>query len=245
MLFSFFLHTSFYSSSLLNLLINSRIKKNYKCPCGKSYKTPNKLKSHSLMAHSTGSASDLSLNSSSSSGSSLNSSTQHHSPNTDNHHHHNVTSSAAAAITTLKNSMNVTIKSSKISSHHSGSSSSSSSSSSKSNNTNKNAHGTSPVENHSGEKSKNDGKMPKLAKYDGLGILTPATSPKQQLQQQQQQLLLLSDNQQQLFSNGCSSTSSSTENLQNIPLTPVSPAPSPSPSSSSATSYQHKKGDES
>lgn len=106
-------------------------------------------------------------------------------------------------------------------------------------------HGTSPVENHSGEKSKNDGKMPKLAKYDGLGILTPATSPKQQLQQQQQQLLLLSDNQQQLFSNGCSSTSSSTENLQNIPLTPVSPAPSPSPSSSSATSYQHKKGDES
>lgn len=47
-----------------------------------------------------------------------------------------------------------------------------------------------------------------MSKYDNLGILTPATSPKlQQLQQQQ-----LSDNQ--------------SGTVENLPLTPVSPVSS-------------------
>lgn len=72
--------------------------------------------------------------------------------------------------------------------------------------------------------------------YDGLGILTPATSPKNQAQQQQQQSTEMLNG----SSNGTSLLSGSVENLS-IPLTPVSPAPSPS---SSSSSYQQmKKGD--
>jgi hypothetical protein len=48
--------------------------------------------------------------------------------------------------------------------------------------------------------------------YDGLGILTPATSPKNQQQQQQQALMADSGH----LLNG------SSNNVENIPLTPVS-----------------------
>jgi hypothetical protein len=77
--------------------------------------------------------------------------------------------------------------------------------------------------------------------YDGLGILTPATSPKNQAQQLQQQQ---STNEMLNGSSNGSLLSGSAENLQSIPLTPVSPAPSPSSSTTSTTSYQQlKKGD--
>jgi hypothetical protein len=85
------------------------------------------------------------------------------------------------------------------------------------------------------KESGKDGKIPKLTPmkgYDGLGILTPATSPKNQQQQQQQ---LLADSGHVL--NGSSSSSV----VENIPLTPVSPASSPSSSTTSNTSYQQLK----
>lgn len=165
----------------------SRIRKAFKCHCGKSYKTSQKLKNHTLLVHSAGSTSDLSL--SSSSMSSLNSTQQL-----------SDSASPPLAITSLKNSINlVTIKSSKA--------------------------------NGKNESSK----IPKLTPmkgYDGLGILTPATSPKNQAQQQQQQ-------QSTEMLNG-SLLNGSAENL----LTPVSPAPSPSSSTTSTTSYQQiKKGE--
>lgn len=124
------------------------------------------------------------------------------------------TASPPLAITSLKNSINlVTIKSSKMSNGVAGSS-------------------KVLKENGKGESSK----IPKLTPmkgYDGLGILTPATSPKNQAQQLQQQQS--TDNGQML------SLSGSAENLHSIPLTPVSPAPSPSSSTTSTTSYQQMK----
>lgn len=66
--------------------------------------------------------------------------------------------------------------------------------------------------------------------YDGLGILTPATSPKNQQQQQQ----LISDSHGNVLNGSIS-------NVDNIPLTPVSPAASPSSSTTSNTSYQQLK----
>lgn len=180
----------------------SRIRKAFKCHCGKSYKTSQKLKNHTLLIHSAGSTSDLSL---SSSMSSLNSTQQL-----------SDSASPPLAITSLKNSINlVTIKSSKGSNGIASSSKS----------------------------GKGDGnKIPKLTPmkgYDALGILTPATSPKNQAQLQQQQ----SSDMLNGSTNG-SLLSNSSENLQSIPLTPVSPAPSPSSSTTSTTSYQHlKKGD--
>jgi hypothetical protein len=77
--------------------------------------------------------------------------------------------------------------------------------------------------------------------YDGLGILTPATSPKNQAQQQQQQHT--TDGHVLNGSSNGSLLTSSAENLQSIPLTPVSPAPSPSSSTTSTTSFQLKKGE--
>lgn len=97
-------------------------------------------------------------------------------------------------------------------------------------------------ENGKGESSK----IPKLTPmkgYDGLGILTPATSPKNQVQQQQQQQTTENGHMLNGSSNG-SLLSGSAENLQSIPLTPVSPAPSPSSSTTSTASYQQiKKND--
>lgn len=189
-----------------NGLIYSRIRKAFKCHCGKSYKTSQKLKNHTILVHSTGSTSDLSL--SSSSMSSLNSSQQL-----------SDSASPPLAITSLKNSINlVTIKSSKS-----------------------NGAGSSKTkDNGKGESNK----IPKFSikGYDGLGILTPATSPKNLAQQQQQQV---TENGQVLLStNNGSLISSNSENIQSIPLTPVSPAPSPSSSTTSTASYQHlKKGD--
>lgn len=190
----------------------SRIRKAFKCHCGKSYKTSQKLKNHTLLVHSAGSTSDLSL--SSSSMSSLNSTQQL-----------SDTASPPLAITSLKNSINlVTIKSSKA---------------------NNGGAGSSKVlkENGKGESSK----IPKLSPmkgYDGLGILTPATSPKNQAQQQLQQQQSTENSQMLNGSSNGSLLSSSAENLHSIPLTPVSPAPSPSSSTTSTTSYQQiKKND--
>lgn len=84
-------------------------------------------------------------------------------------------------------------------------------------------------------KDGNGNKIPKLTPmkgYDGLGILTPATSPKNQQQQQQQQLI--SDSHGNVLNGSIS-------NVDNIPLTPVSPAASPSSSTTSNTSYQQLK----
>lgn len=188
----------------------NRIRKAFKCHCGKSYKTSQKLKNHTLLVHSAGS--DLSL--SSSSMSSLNSTQQL-----------SDTASPPLAITSLKNSINlVTIKSSKA---------------------NNGAGSSSKVlkENGKGESSK----VPKLTPmkgYDGLGILTPATSPKNQAQQQLQQQQSTDNSQMLNGSSNGSLLSNNAENLQSIPLTPVSPAPSPSSSTTSTTSYQQmKKGD--
>lgn len=199
------LHNSFSSSSSY-----SRIRKAFKCHCGKSYKTSQKLKNHTLLVHSAGS--DLSL--SSSSMSSLNSTQQL-----------SDTASPPLAITSLKNSINlVTIKSSKANG----------------------GAGSSKVlkENGKGESSK----VPKLTPmkgYDGLGILTPATSPKNQAQQQLQQQQSTDNSQMLNGSSNGSLLSSSAENLQSIPLTPVSPAPSPSSSTTSTTSYQQMKKNDS
>ena len=190
-----------------NFSPHSRIRKAFKCHCGKSYKTSQKLKNHTVLVHSTGSTSDLSL--SSSSMSSLNSTQQL-----------SDSASPPLAITSLKNSINlVTIKSSKAS----------------------NGAGSSKVikENGKGESSK----VPKFTMkgYDGLGILTPATSPKNLAQQQQLQQSTESSSQMLIGSSNGSLLSSSAENLQSIPLTPVSPAPSPSSSTTSTTSYQQLK----
>lgn len=126
------------------------------------------------------------------------------------------------AITSLKNSINlVTIKSSK-------------------------ANGIAGSSKVLKENGKNDSsKVPKFSMkgYEGLGILTPATSPKNLAQQQQQQQSV-DANQMLLGSSNGTLLSSSAENLHSIPLTPVSPAPSPSSSTTSTTSYQQlKKGD--
>lgn len=207
------------TNNLLLLVINasrdftfhSRIRKAFKCHCGKSYKTSQKLKNHTLLIHSNGSTSDLSL--SSSSMSSLNSTQQ-------------LSDSASPPLAiTLKNSINlVTIKSSKASNGGAGSS-------------------KVMKENAKGDSSK----IPKLTPmkgYDGLGILTPATSPKNQAQQQQQQQQSIDSSQMLNGSSNGSLLSSSAENLHSIPLTPVSPAPSPSSSTTSTTSYQQiKKND--
>lgn len=191
-----------YRAYLILFFILSRIRKAFKCNCGKSYKTSQKLKNHTLLVHSTGSTSDLSL---SSSMSSLNSTQQL-----------SDSASPPLAITSLKNSINlVTLKS-------------------------KGVAGSS--KNGKGESNK----IPKLTPmkgYDTLGILTPATSPKNQAQQQQQQQSIDSSQMLNGSSNG-SLLGSSVENLQSIPLTPVSPAASPSSSTASSTGYQQlKKGD--
>lgn len=192
------------------LFLSSRIRKAFKCHCGKSYKTSQKLKNHTLLVHSAGSTSDLSL--SSSSMSSLNSTQQL-----------SDSASPPLAITSLKNSINlVTIKSSSKMNGGIG--------------------GSSKILKENGKTESS--KIPKLTPmkgYDGLGILTPATSPKNQAQQLQQQQ---STNEMLNGSSNGSLLSSSAENLQSIPLTPVSPAPSPSSSTTSTTSYQQlKKGD--
>ena len=160
------------------------------------------MRNHTLLIHSGsagGSTSDLS----SSSLSSLNSTQQ-------------LSDSASSPPLgiTLKNSINlVAIKSSK------------------SGNGLSNGASTSKGNKESG-KDGNGNKIPKLTPmkgYDGLGILTPATSPKNQQQQQQQQLI--SDSHGNVL-NG---------SVDNIPLTPVSPAASPSSSTTSNTSYQQLK----
>jgi hypothetical protein len=192
--------------------VHSRIRKAFKCHCGKSYKTSLKLRNHTLLIHSGGSTSDLSL--SSSSLSSLNSTQQF-----------SDSASPPLAIT-LKNSINlVAIKASKAN-----------------NGLPSSVASTSKASKESGKGESN--KIPKLAPmkgYDGLGILTPATSPKNQIQQHQQQhqQVISSDNNQLL--NG---TNGSAESLQSIPLTPVSPAASPS-STTSTTNYQQLKKSES
>jgi hypothetical protein len=72
-------------------------------------------------------------------------------------------------------------------------------------------------------------KLTPMKGYDGLGILTPATSPKNQQQQQQQQQQTANDGHLLNGSNG------NVESLQ----TPVSPATSPN--LSSTTSYQQQQ----
>lgn len=138
------------------------------------------------------------------------------------------TASPPLAIT-MKNSINlVTIKSSKTTVNGGGAGSSS------------------KIVKENGKSSAGDSaKIPKLTPmkgYDGLGILTPATSPKNQVQQQQQQQQLSEGGQSMLNGSGNSSMlNGSADSLQSIPLTPVSPAPSPSSSTTSTTSYQQMK----
>ncbi|CRK93077.1 CLUMA_CG006609, isoform A [Clunio marinus] len=192
-------------------MASNRIRKAFKCHCGKSYKTSQKLKNHTLLIHSAGSTSDLSL--SSSSMSSLNSAQQL-----------SDSASPPLAITSLKSSINlVTMKPSK---------------------TINGGAGSSKVIK---ENIKGDNKIPKLTPmkgYDGLGILTPATSPKNQAQQQQQQQLSTDSNQLLNGTSNVNTLNNGVENLQGIPLTPVSPAPSPSSSTTSTISYHPmKKGD--
>lgn len=160
------------------------------------------------MIHSGGgSTSDLSL--SSSSLSSLNSTTQQLSD-----------SASPPLAITLKNSINlVAIKTSKAN-----------------NGLSSNVASTSKGHKDSGKGGENNNKIPKLAPmkgYDGLGILTPATSPKNQQQQQ-----LIADNHLLNGSSGGNVMNSNVDNLQNIPLTPVSPAASPSSSITSNVSFQ-------
>jgi hypothetical protein len=93
------------------------------------------------------------------------------------------------------------------------------------------------------DSAKSGDKIPKLTPMtkgysDGLGILTPATSPKNQ-QQQQQQHQTGADNIMLNGQTGNAINVGSVENLQNIPLTPVSPAVSPS--STSTISFQQLK----
>lgn len=164
------------------------------------------MRNHTLLIHSGstgGSTSDLS----SSSLSSLNSTQQ-------------LSDSASPPLgITLKNSINlVAIKTSKSG-----------------NGLSSNGASTSKGNKESG-KDGNGNKIPKLTPmkgYDGLGILTPATSPKNQQQQQQQQQLI-SDSHGNVL-NGSNSS------VDNISLTPVSPATSPSSSTTSNTSYQQLK----
>lgn len=163
------------------------------------------MRNHTLLIHS-GSAGGSTSDLSSSSLSSLNSTQQ-------------LSDSASSPPLgiTLKNSINlVAIKTSKSGLSNGGAS-------------------TSKGNKESG-KDGNGNKIPKLTPmkgYDGLGILTPATSPKNQQQQQQQQQLI-SDSHGNVLNGSISS-------VDNIPLTPVSPAASPSSSTTSNTSYQQLK----
>lgn len=203
--------------------IYSRIRKAFKCHCGKSYKTSLKLRNHTLLIHNGGgSTSDLSI--SSSSLSSLNSTQQ-------------LSDSASPPLAiTLKNSINlVAIKTSKASNGIASSPSLAGTSKVNNKDSGKSGNGGDATNNHN-----NTNKIPKLTPmkgYDALGILdilTPATSPKNQQQQQQQH-----QHQQHLLneSNHMLNGSSSSVEI----LTPVSPAASPSSSTTSTTSYQQMK----
>ncbi|CAG9802624.1 unnamed protein product [Chironomus riparius] len=205
----------------------NRIRKAFKCHCGKSYKTSLKLRNHTLLIHNGGSTSDLSL--SSSSLSSLNSTQQ-------------LSDSASPPLAvTMKNSINlVAIKTSKASNGISLTGNVQASTSKGNGNNKEGLKGEHNNNNNNinNSSSNNSNKIPKLTMkngYDGLGILTPATSPKNQQQQQQQQIV--SDNNSHLLNTSNGSV--------DIPLTPVSPASSPSSSTTSTTSYQHqlKKSD--
>ncbi|KAG5679722.1 hypothetical protein PVAND_009269 [Polypedilum vanderplanki] len=189
----------------------NRIRKQFKCHCGKSYKTSLKLRNHTSLNHNAGSTSDLSI--SSSSLSSLNS-TQQLSDST----------SPPLAITALKNSINLVAIKTTTKGTSNGLTTLASTSKG-------NKESTIEITN-------NTNKIPKLTPmkgYDGLGILTPATSPKNQQQQQQQQ----QNNNDNHLING-NGSNGNVESLQNI-LTPVSPAASPSSSTTSTTSYQQLK----
>lgn len=197
----------------------NRIRKAFKCHCGKSYKTSLKLRNHTMLIHNAGSTSDLSI--SSSSLSSLNS-TQQMSDST---------ASSPLAITLKSSSINlVAIKTTKATNGVA-----SLAGTSKGNKESINGGGNGELVNN----NNNTNKIPKLTPmkgYDGLGILTPATSPKNQQQQQQQQM-----QQQTSTDNHALNGSSNGENIQSI-LTPVSPAASPSSSSTtSTTSFQQLK----
>lgn len=131
----------------------SRIRKAFKCHCGKSYKTSQKLKNHTLLIHSAKSvSSDVTLSSTSSP------STQQ---STDN---------SNGSISPLKSTINFISKSTPKTSVAGGSSANSSS-----NKLSKDVN----VKN--GENSHKSTKVsvtsPTKANYEGFGILTPATSP--------------------------------------------------------------------
>jgi len=185
------------------------------------------LRNHTLLIHNGGSTSDLSL--SSSSLSSLNSTQQL-----------SDSASPPLAITLSKNSINlVAIKTSKASNGIT-STSNGQASTSKGNGHKESVKGENN-NNNSSSNTNNSNKIPKLTMkngYDQFGILTPATSPKNQQQQQQQ---IVSENNSHLLN----TSNGSVDSLQNIPLTPVSPAASPSSSTTSTTSYQQhlKKSD--
>lgn len=223
-----------YVHSFFSYLKYSRIRKAFKCHCGKSYKTSLKLRNHTLLIHNGGSTSDLSL--SSSSLSSLNSTQQ-------------LSDSASPPLAiTMKNSINlVAIKTSKAS-NGINSTNNVQASTSKGNNGNKDSvkgENNNNNNNNSSSNTNNSNKIPKLTMkngYDGLGILTPATSPKNQQQQQQQ---IVTENNNNNSSHLLNISNGSVDSLQNIPLTPVSPAASPSSSTTSTTSYQQqlKKSD--
>lgn len=135
----------------------SRIRKAFKCHCGKSYKTSQKLKNHTLLIHSAKSvSSDVTLSSTSSP------STQQ---STDN---------SNGSISPLKNAINfVSIKSTTKANITAGSSSSSNTTSS--NKLSKDVNSKNGENSH--KSTKTNTASPSKANYEGFGILTPATSP--------------------------------------------------------------------
>jgi hypothetical protein len=187
------------------------------------------LRNHTLLIHNGGSTSDLSL--SSSSLSSLNSTQQL-----------SDSASPPLAITLSKNSINlVAIKTSKASNGLTSTSNGQASTSKGHKESVKGENNNNNNNSSSSSNTNNSNKIPKLTMkngYDQFGILTPATSPKNQQQQQQQ---IVSENNSHLLN----TSNGSVDSLQNIPLTPVSPAASPSSSTTSTTSYQQhlKKSD--
>lgn len=144
--------------------ISSRIRKAFKCHCGKSYKTSQKLKNHSLLIHSA--KNDITLSATTTAASS---SQQNENSNTN--------------VSPLKNSINlVTMKSAINKSTTNLTNTSSGLTTTTSTVTKLSKEGTFKNINES-NKSKLNSPIGKT-NYDSLGILTPATSPKNQVQQQ-------------------------------------------------------------
>jgi hypothetical protein len=147
----------------MSIYIFSRIRKAFKCHCGKSYKTSQKLKNHSLLIHSA--KNDITLSSTSSSSSQQNE------------------TNSNSNVSPLKNSINlVTMKSTINKSTTNLTNASSGLTTTSSTVTKISKEGTFKNINES-NKSKLNSPIGKT-NYDGLGILTPATSPKNQVQQQ-------------------------------------------------------------